>query len=368
MRKLLVLVVVIIVILVIGSVASRAVLQHGTTNDDAPIFTSNYTLDTIKTSDLFVVSDNAQLLASSHIQADAALVGKSSVTVDGLIDGDLTVMGGNIQLGENAFVKGDASLIGNKITLSGQIDGELSVIADTLTINPDALLKGSLDICASHFINEQNLKVTVQKCGADELEGWQSLRDGTLAKKAFSGSEFSFASFVFTGLFALGLAALSGLIVTIFPRRFGQMTEAIRTLPVRVSRVGCLTQIFVVALVAGLGILIAILPPLGLILMPILALLLIPVGILFVIGWMTMALLAGDWLLRRLAHRSSPPMLTMIAGSMGLFLIWTLLGVLPFGSLMSLLMVVLMGAVGLGAAIMTRVGTRSPARSYFVQG
>jgi hypothetical protein len=116
----------------------------------------------------------------------------------------------------------------------------------------------------------------------------------------------SAVSFAFTGILALGLAALSGLIVTIFPRHFGQMTQAVRALPARVSRIGCLTQGLVVALVAGLGILIAVLPPLGLVLLPILALLMLPLGILFVIGWMTVALLTGDWLLRRFAPHQLP--------------------------------------------------------------
>ncbi|MBI1279885.1 MAG: hypothetical protein GC179_17285 [Anaerolineaceae bacterium] len=367
-RKLLVFIAAIIVVLVIGSAASRVVLNRAATNNDAPIFTPDYSLSNIKADDLFVVADSAQLLPGSHVQADAALIGKNNVTVEGLVDGDLTVMGGSIQLGKEALVKGDAVLIGNKVTLSGQINGELNVIADTLTINPDALLKGSLDICATHFINEQNLDVPIHKCGADELAGWQSLRDGSLATKVISGGEFSLSSFIFNGLFAMGLAALSGLIVTIFPRRFGHMTEAIRTLPRRASRIGCLTQIFAVALVLGLGILIAVLPPLGLILLPILALLFIPLGILFVIGWMTMALLAGDWLLRRFAGRSTPPMLTVIAGSMGLFILWTLVGMLPYGPILSLVWAALIGTGGLGAAVMTRVGTRSPSRSYFVQG
>ncbi len=368
MRKLLVLAAVIAVVLVIGGAASHAVLQRVNANHDAPIFTSTYTLDTLKTDDLFVIADTAHMLSGSRVKADASLIGRTNVTVDGQIDGDLTVMSGDIQLGKEAQITGDASLIGNTITLAGHIDGDLSIVADTLTINPGSQLNGALDICATHFNNEQADTIAVRQCGADELAGWQSLRDGSLATSAISGGGFSAASFAFTGILALGLAALSGLIVTIFPRRFGQMTQAVRALPARVSRVGCLTQGLVVALVAGLGILIAVLPPLGLVLLPILALLMLPLGILFVIGWMTVALLTGDWLLRRFAHRTSPPMLTVIAGSLGLFFIWTLLGILPFGPVLGLLMVVLTGAVGLGAAIMTRVGTRSAARSYFVQG
>jgi len=368
-RKLLVFAAVIIVVLVIGSVARVAVVQRVSTNQNGPVFTSSYILKDTKTDDLFVIADFVQLLGNSHIEADASLIGRNRVAVSGVIDGDLTVMGNEIELSTGSQINGDAILIGNNILVNGQVTGRLHVIAEHLRIDENARLSDDTMLCAQNMtIKNVDQTLGTRQCGNDERAGWQALRDGTFVQKVLAGGKFSFSSFVFTGLFALGLAALSGLVVTIFPRRFGQMTEAIRTLPRRVSRIGCLTQIFAVALIAGLGILIAVLPPLGLILLPILALLMLPLGLLFVVGWMTMALLAGDWLLRRFARRTSPPMLTVIVGSLGLFLIWMLLGILPYGPVFSLLMVVLTGAVGLGAAIMTRGGTRSPARSYFVQG
>ncbi|MBA3873128.1 MAG: polymer-forming cytoskeletal protein [Anaerolineae bacterium] len=368
MRKLLVLVVIIIVVIGVGSAASHRVLQGATTNHDGPVITSSYTLNDTKSDDLFVIADTAHLLKDSHVEADASLIGRSGVTIDGVVDGDLTVMGGAITMGKDAQINGDASLTGNSITLAGHVTGDLSVVAENVSVDPSWQIDGSLDVCANHLINENTTDISVRQCGSNKLAGWQSLRAGMFAAKPFSGGGFSLAGFAFTGLLALALAALSGLIVTIFPRRFGQMTQAIRTLPARVSRVGCLTQILAVALVAILGLVIAVLPPLGLILLPFLALLMLPLGILFIIGWMTIALLLGDWLLRRFARHTSPPMLTVIAGSLGFFFICTLLSVVPFGMPLIFVMVLLLGAVGLGAAIMTRVGTRSAVRSYFVQG
>ena len=369
MRKLLVLAVVIIVVLIIGGAARVTVVQRASSNSDGPIFTSSYTLDSTKTDDLFVIADTVHLLTGSRVEADASMIGRSGVTIDGLVDGKLTVMSGSITMGKNAHINGDVSLIGNSITLAGQIDGNLKIVADSLSISPDSQLSGTADICAAHLIKDSNadIQLTVQKCGDNELAGWQSIRTGMFAAKPFPGG-FSLAGFALTGILALGLAALSGLIVTIFPRRFGQMTQAIRGLPFRVARVGCLTQLLAVVVVGLLVVIIAILPPLGLVLLPILALLLLPLGLIWVIGWMTMALLTGDWLLRRFVQRTSPPMLTVIVGSLALFLIWPLLGILPFGAIAGSIIMLVTGAVGLGAAIMTRLGTRSPARSYFVQG
>ncbi len=369
MRKLLVFAAAIVVVLIIGGVASRVVIQNqSTSQSNRPVFTSEFTFDSTKTDDLFIVADNAVLTANSHVAADASIVGRSRVTVKGQIDGDLTVMGGDITIGKEAVVNGEASLIGNKITLDGQIDGVLTVVADTLSISPGAQLKGNLDICATHFNNEFSGSVTVRQCAADELAGWQSLRDGSLIREAVAGGGFSLGEFVATGLIALVLSALSGLLVTIFPRPFGYMTQAVRNMPARMARIGCFSQMLIVAVIALLGVLIAVLPPLGLVMLPILALLLLPVGLLFVVGWMTMALLSGDWLLRRFARRSNPPMVTMIAGSLGLFLLWTVVGVLPYGVIGCMLMTAVLGAVGFGAAVKTRMGRRSPTPSYFVQG
>lgn len=369
MRKLSFFAAAIIIVLLIGGVASRAFLQQqSSTNADRPVFTSTYTLEDTKAYDLFVLAETAHLTTTSHVAADVAIVGRTSVTVDGQVDGELTVMGGDITLGKGSWIAGKASLIGSKITLLGRIDGQLDVVADTLTIDPAAQIQGALDICATHLNNELSGTLQLRQCAADELAGWQSLRDGTLVQKAITGQGFSVGGFVATGLVALALAALAGLVVTIFPRPFSYMTQAIRTMPTRMARVGCFSQLLIAAAVALLIVLIGLIPPVGLVAMPVVALILLPVGLLFVIGWMTMALLSGDWLLRRFARRANPPMLTMIAGSLGLFVLWTLLAILPYGPLVSACMLVILGAVGFGAAVITRVGRRSPVPSYFVQG
>lgn len=369
MRKLLVLAAAIIVMLVIGSLASRAVLsQNADSDQNRPIFTSDYTLETTKTDDLFVLADTAQLAAGSHVMADAAIVGRSRIVVDGQVDGDLTAMGGDITLGQGAKINGDADLIGSHISFAGHIDGNMSVVADTLDLLPGATINGGLELCVSHFTNETTLNISSRTCGEEERAGWQSLRDGTLVSETLATGGFSFGAFVFTGIVTLGLGALAGVIVSIFPRPFGLMTQAIRSVPARSARVGCVTLILLVALAAGVMVILAVLPPLGLVLLPVAALLSLPLGLLFAAGWITLALLTGDWLLRKLARHHSPPMLTVIAGSLGLFAVWTLLTILPFGPILGVVIPFVVGTVGFGAAIMTRVGTRSPARTHFVQG
>lgn len=368
MRKLSGFAAAIVVLLVIGGFISRAAFdQRATRSADTPVFTSTYTLQTTQSDDLFVIADTAHLLDDSHVQADAALVGRTRVVIDGAVDGDLTALGGDISLGPAVRVGGDAALIGNHVTLGGRIEGDLSVVADTLTVLPGTQLSSQFEVCVSAFDNQSSLDISTRTCSADELAGWQALRDGSLIRTTLTQSRFTISGFAVSALFALAMAALAGLVVTIFPRPFAAMTEAIRSLPVRAARVGCFTQLLIVALSAGLVVVIAVVPPFGLLLLPVLALLSIPLFILFVVGWMTMALLAGSWLLHQFS-RSSPSILTVIIGTLGLFVIWTMLTILPYGPILGMVMALMIGTVGMGATILTRAGTRSAGRTYFVQG
>ena len=110
--------------------------------------------------------------------------------------------------------------------------------------------------------------------------------------------------------------------------------------------------------------------------LPVLGLLLLPVGLIagvvvfgmVLTGWIALALLLGDWLVRRLVRHTLPPLITVVLGSAALFVLWHILALVPFGSLAGLAVMLLLGAVGLGATLSTVMGTRSMRRSYFVQG
>ncbi|MEZ4668114.1 MAG: hypothetical protein R3E39_09375 [Anaerolineae bacterium] len=366
-RRFLLIIVIVALVIVLGNVLSHTV-RNSTTHDGQVIFTDSYTLTNDLSEDLFIMADTASVTAESHITGDAAVVGRTRASVEGEVDGDLVLMGAELTFSPDAHVTGDAAFIGNQIALGGVVEGKLKVIADKVNILPGAQLPANPEVCASHISDERSDSRPLQNCGADELASWQSLRDGSFVTETLGAGGFSSEGLLLSIGFTLAMTAFAGVIVTVFPRAFSYMTQAARQLPGRLARVGCLSLLLLPGIGAVLLLALALLPPLGLLLLPIMCLLTIPVLLFFAAGWMTMALLLGDGILRRLVHRASPPITTMMAGSFALLLAWLVATALPYGSLIGLGLMLLIGVVGLGSALVTRLGTRSPTRRHFVQG
>lgn len=367
-RKFLLIIAIVVVVIMVGNAVSRRVVQNVTSGEGEIALTDSYTLDSNLSEDLFVIADSAHLTAASQVVGDVALVGRSRASLEGDVNGDVVVMGGELALGQDAQITGQAAFIGNQVTLAGTVKGDLSVLADTLTILPGAQLPDKLELCASHIVDERSDSAPLANCGAEELAGWQSLRDGRLVTDTLGAGGFSTGGLLLGIGFTLAMTALAGVVVTIFPRAFSYMTQAVRLVPRRLAGVGCLTLLLVPGVGAALLLALALLPPLGLLLLPIMCLLTIPLLLCFVAGWLTMALLVGDGVLRRFARHSSPPITTIMVGSFTLLVVWLLATALPYGSLIGVGLMLLIGVVGLGAALVTRLGTKPPTRRHFVQG
>lgn len=370
-RKILIVALAVIVLLWIGSAVSRRVTAPVSASNNDVIFTQTYHLADTLDDALVVIAETVELSGESHVRDDAALVGRQQVTLDGHIDGDLAALGGDVRLGQNAQIAGEAVMLGNRVVLSGQVAGDLTVIADTLTINPGTRVSGDFTACVSHLTDERADGAPIQKCSegeAAQLSALQSLRNGKISLDGFGSGGFSTGGFVFSLFGSLTLTGLAALAVTLFPRQFSYLTDAVRVLPRRMARTGCLT------LLAALGIGVALIVVLASV--PVVGLLLLPFGLLAglllfgmtLTGWIALALLLGSGIARRAGGKNLPPLVTVAFGSLLLFVFWHILAFLPFGALIEFVLMAAFGCVGLGAAFATRLGTRPIQRRYFVQG
>lgn len=374
-RKLVILAAGLIGLTVVGSALSHAVLSRPLVDSDHIIFTDTYQLSAVADDALVVVADNVELSADSVIPDDAALVGRTQASLNGKIEGDLTLMGGDLTLGENANVAGDASFMGKQVTLNGQIDGDVVVISESLKIDPAAQIKGEVTACVSNLTDGRNDTRKVETCssGPDNAQFTmlQSLRDGSIISSTIgggSGGGFSGAGLLLSLLSTFSLTALSALAVALFPRHFSYLTEAVRAAPRSLAGVGCLTLLATGGVGAGVTLALAKLPVLGLLMLPVGLLIGVIVFAMVLTGWIALALLLGDYLVRRLVKHTLPPLITVVLGSAALFVLWYVLALLPFGAWFGLGVMALLGAVGLGATLSTVMGTRAMRRSYFVQG
>jgi hypothetical protein len=118
----------------------------------------------------------------------------------------------------------------------------------------------------------------------------------------------------------------------------------------------------------AMTLLLATIPPLGLLLLPVFLLLLLLLVVLTMTGLVTAVIMIGDWLLRRMSRLPAPPMIAAVVGSLTLSLALAAIALLPFGFAINFVLLGAFSCVGLGASLFTRIGTRPVGRTYFIQG
>jgi hypothetical protein len=141
----------------------------------------------------------------------------------------------------------------------------------------------------------------------------------------------------------------------------------LEALEVWTLRIGDLTYLGPIALVA-VGLAVVVIPVLGLVIVPVYLLAALLFFGMTLAGWITVTLVVGDLILRRLQLSTLPPLVITAVGNVALLLVWNVLALTDFTRLLGLLGLIGLGSVGLGAAFVTRMGTKPVHRSYLVQG
>jgi hypothetical protein len=302
----------------------------------------------------------------------------------GAVNGDLTVFADTITLGETSTIEGKLSILGAHATLDGQIGGSATFTGENLTVLQTARLSGDISACSDSIADQRVDAAQIEPCRASAIfqpfAALVALRGASIETPVeavnFIAAASPAAAIFVTAAGALLLAGISSLIVAAFPRQISCIEDAVRTRPRRLGGVGLATYLLGFGLSVAMIVLLAAIPTVGLLLIPVYLLAGLALIALFLSGWVTLSLVVGDWLARRLntrrarltAQRIAPPMLTAAMGSLFISLIVVALGLLPFGAVIVVLLIGAVSSVGIGAALFTRLGTRSLARSYFVQG
>lgn len=331
------------------------------------IFNANYRLSDEIEGDLVVVGDSLTLEAGSRVIGNVSLIG-SGITIDGIIEGNLTALGENLTL--NGQVDGDAALMGAEVTLGGAVGGDLRVSGDTLNALETARVSGALINCAAEVV-DLPAAISASPCPeTGEFAPFQrllELRDIASRQPLVPVVDPGVAA-LGLGLAGLGLVGFSTLVVAVFPLQISRIEDAIRARPRSLSGVGFAVFLLAIGLLAALIVALAALPPVGLLLIPVYLVAGLALGGMFAAGLVTLALVLGEWLLRRLSRADAPPLVMTAVGSLALALALWLLALLPYGGVIGLAGLAGIGSVGLGAALFTRLGTRPLRRSTFVQG
>lgn len=266
---------------------------------------------------LVVFGGDVALEAGSVVRGDVMALG-GSLRIDGRVDGDVFALGGSVELGSTAVVAGDVVGLGGVMRQAG------------------ATVGGSV---VSGF--ERGLSLPFVGPERGRVRNWLPVPRGDRPWGLGLLGDVCWAG-IRTFLGALAMVALGVLVVVLVPGLTRTASQAFVAYPVQSVGVGLLT------LVAGvLAVILLTISCLGI---PLAVLAAVALSVAAVFGWIVAGLALGDRLLAALGQRERPPVLAVTIGTAILSL---LSGVMCLGFLLTMIV----GAWGLGAAVLTRFGT-----------
>lgn len=273
---------------------------------------------------------------------DRVVFGDSVTIVSGeTISGNLVVFGGEVTLQDGGRVTGNVVVFGGNVNIDGQVDGDVAVFAGNGRIGDTAVIDGQLVTAGGNLTREQGAIVR-----GGESRGFE-FSPPIVRPTPF---DFGFAivsEFVSNVLAAIALAALALLVLLFWPLQTTRVAEAAQTAPGQSGGLGLLTLIAVPVLLLILAVTIC--------LSPVSAIGALALASAVIFGWIALGLLIGNRLLAALNVRHFTP---AVAAGVGTLLISLLAGIFDLIPCVGWLIPILLGAVGLGAVILTRFGTQ----------
>lgn len=297
------------------------------------------------------------------------------VEADETIRNDIVLLDEDLTIQEGAVVKGDIALFGGNATIAGEVDGDIVLFGGNLTAMETAVIDGDCALLGGSLTDEtaEGINCTDVTFGEDFAPAISAIADNfnlqeppeppappvppdwpqrSAFSRFVSGVAEAAGQTLVMALLALGVAYL-------LPTHLKRAEESVRRQPILSGTVGFLTALSVPVILVLLGITSAILTLvcIGILGFPIIFVLAVAFVAAMVFGWIAMGDLVGTWLAERmnLQNRSLP--VTAALGTGAITLLIGLIGALPFMIGEGLLTIVI-GSIGLGAATLTRLGTR----------
>lgn len=262
------------------------------------------------------------------------------------LDGDLVVMGGIATLEEGSTVDGDIIVMGGTLQIDGSINGDVVAIGGLVNMGDAAEVAGNVAALGAHLESADNAQV-----GGDiitTLEGPISLnfaRGIHLPSYQVRFAPFNVAWFF---LRILLWAALAVIVILFLPSQTERVSETIVKQPLLSGGLGVLTVLVLMPLLVILAITIC-LSPVSMI-----------VGLAAAIGWTFGLIAIGYELGKRLESMARQDWSPALSAGLGTLLLVLVLNSIRAGiPCIGWLLPAIVGAIGLGAVLLTRFGTQA---------
>ncbi len=301
---------------------------------------------------------SAILLAAFPIAALAAspsdvVIGNSYTLESGqTLSTDLFVLGGNVNLKEGSTVTGNVLILGGTAQAAGTINGDLTVLGGTLSLADSFILKGNLNYAGTVLNRAPGAQINGQ-VNTSTNAPYFVFPGGTRIPmfNSYANPFFTVGGY-FLGLFLWALVAM--LVAMFIPTHLTRTTETALSQPLLSGGLGILTVIIVPIVVVLLTITICLIPVafIG-------AVLLI---VAWVFGLIALGLEVGKRISLAFKHEWHPG----ITAGLGTLVLMAILNGIAFIPCVGWIPKALVGAVGLGAVLLTQFGRKPYIRSLSV--
>lgn len=287
--------------------------------------------------------------------------------------GDLAVAAQTVVFSPGSTVTGNVAVMAlDSVRIAGKIEGQVSILSPTgeVKVESGAVIRGTLTVCARNLVifDRQAIGGGLNT-GCDQLGAFAS---GSFAAGPGLEARIPAIPIPFVGryrgdlvsqifqivLTSCVVAAIAAVLALITPTLLNRMSETAWRRPRTAGTVGILT----IGVAFGLTVLYGLFSALTLGLLcaavPIIALSWVVLTAALVIGWIAASYPLGRLIFYRLRGEPSP-VVAAAGGALLLTLVHGLLEIIPFTGWLAGLLLIVVGSVGLGAVLLTRLGTRA---------
>jgi len=302
-----------------------------------------------------LLSTAAPAFASAPFDGQVVFGDSFTLEADEVLDGDLVVFAGDVTLEMGSRVDGNVAVMGGSADVAGTVEGDVVVFGGSVNLVSTAVVQGELVNIGGSIDRAEGAIVR-----GNQVEGLafdRGFRFPTFARVWTNGYRYNWDNwllrFFIRALKALATAVLvtviAALVAVFLPQPLERVSQAVLVAPAHSWVVGLVTAILAVLIGAILLATICLSPFGGLVFLAAL--------IAAVFGWIAVSLIVGLGVLEQLKARNVTPVMGALVGGAVLSLIAVAIWFVsdcclgwPF--------VILVGAFGLGAVVLTRFGTR----------
>lgn len=352
----------------------------------APSYDTIITVEEGHVGDLNVEGEDLEIEEGATVDGNVSVFGGDS-EIEGEIDGDVAALGGDVEL--EGLVTGSVVLVGGDMTISGSVDGDIVLFGGDLTVNSTATIAGecvliggnlktdnTLTSCADSTVNLSGIPFVPGSVAEGMPMEMDSIEPPTPPERPepptpptpptrpesrvgdrvghFFGEV---GEVIFSTLIAGGVAFL---VASVLPGRVTQIRSAIEEKPAASGVVGVLTAVAgpsLMALLAFISGLLVLACGLGLLGFPIVIALAVALALASIFGWVAIGSIIGDKIAPSLKIKNQTLPMTAAIGTGAITFILTALGLISFFP--AEFIMGLVACVGLGAAALTKFGTRA---------